>query len=325
MSDFSARVYRLVFGAAAAYNIVFGLWASLAPQAFFDLFQLPPPRYPLIWACLGMVVGLYGALYAYGAWRLDRAFPLIAIGLAGKVLGPLGWLLAVRSGDFPLRTFPLIVFNDLIWWLPFGLFLLEGTAVKRFLARTAPWWCAALHLVALAGTAVLLRGGSEAVSDLQQRTAWLEAHRGQWRAGWLLWMAAAVSLTGFYAWWGSRVNRRPALVALVIAWFGLMCDFAGESLFIASVPLPDSALYRAATLLTGGAGNALYTLAGVLLTLVTPAMPPLLRRWAWVVWGSGAVLTLATIAGSAAGVVFSSAVLMALFIPWVVLAGMRLR
>ena len=85
MGEFSARVYRVVFGAAAMYNIAFGLWAALAPRAFFDLFHLDSPRYPAIWACLGMVVGLYGVGYAYAAWRLDRALPFIAIGLAVTV------------------------------------------------------------------------------------------------------------------------------------------------------------------------------------------------------------------------------------------------
>ncbi len=145
MSEFSSRVYRLIFSAAAAYNVAFGLWAALFPRAFFNLFHLAPPRYPSIWACLGMVVGLYGVGYAYAAWRLDRAFPFIAIGLAGKILGPIGW---VTTGELPFRTFPLIVFDDVIWWLPLGMFLLEGTAVTKFLKRSAPYWCAALHIVA---------------------------------------------------------------------------------------------------------------------------------------------------------------------------------
>ena len=84
---------------------------------------MAPPRYPSIWACLGMVVGLYGAVYALAAARLHVAKPLVAIGLAGKVLGPAGWLLAVRSGEWPVRTFTLITFNDVIWWVPFTLLL----------------------------------------------------------------------------------------------------------------------------------------------------------------------------------------------------------
>jgi small multidrug resistance pump len=320
-----ASVYRLVFSAAAVYNIAFGLWAALFPLAFFRVFALEPPRYPAIWACLGMVVGLYGVAYAYAAWRLDRAAPLIAIGLAGKVFGPIGWLLSVSNGELPARTFPLIVFDDLIWWLPFSLFLLERTRVREFFARTAPWWCVALHIAGGLGTLFFLRGGSEAIADLQQRAQWLDAHPAQWRAGWLIWMAAAVSLTGFYAWWGARVASRPALVALSVASLGLACDFAGESIFIGWLPHPGTPLHRAASLLTGGAGNALYTIAGILLTLVTPAMPPLLRAWAWLAWTSGIALSLMTIAGNDSGVVVASAALMVLFIPWVAMAGVRLR
>jgi hypothetical protein len=77
--------------------------------------------------------------------------------------------------------------------------------------------------------------------------------------------------------------------------------------------------------LTGGAGNGLYTLAGILLTLITPQLGFLLRGWAWLVWASGAALTIATTANAPAGVIAASAALMALFIPWVVMMGMRLR
>jgi hypothetical protein len=323
--DLRAKIYRIVFTAAAIYNVAFGLWAALFPRAFFNLFDLDTPRYPAIWACLGMVVGLYGVVYAYAAWRLDRAAPLIAIGLAGKVLGPIGWVMAVRDGELPFRTFPLIVFDDLIWWLPFGLFLLEGTRVRRFLADTAAWWCAALHVVAAIGTLFLLRGGSEAGGNVTERAAWLATHSMQWRLGWMIWMAAAVSLLAFYGWWGARASARHAVAALVIAAAGLACDFAGESIFIGWIPAPDSDLHRAAALLTGGAGNGLYTVAGILLTLVTPRMPRVLRAWAWLVWASGAALTVATIVNVPAGVVAASAALMVLFIPWVLAAGMRLR
>ncbi|HEU4521323.1 MAG TPA: hypothetical protein VFT12_04920 [Thermoanaerobaculia bacterium] len=325
MTSYSARGYRLVFSAAAAYNITFGLWCAIFPLAFFRLFDLPPPRYPAIWACLGMVVGLYGVAYAYAAWRLDRAFPLIAIGLAGKILGPVGWILTVRNGELPFRTFALIVFDDLIWWLPFALFLVEGTAVKRFFAKTAPAWCAGLHIVGGLGTLFFLRGASEAVSDLSMRVRWLDAHPWQWRTGWLFWMAAALALAGFYAWWGARTRAGDSVVAIAIASLGLAADFAGESIFIGFVPAPGSPLHRTASLLTGGLGNALYTVAGVYLTLITPGMSRLLRGWAWLVWISGFALTAATVMDLPSGVVVSSAALMLLFIPWVAVAGVRLR
>jgi hypothetical protein len=305
MGEFSARVYRVVFSAAAMYNVAFGLWAAVAPHAFFNLFRLDAPRYPAIWACLGMVVGLYGAGYAYAAWRLDRAFPFIAIGLTGKVLGPIGWLMAVRSHELPFRTVPLIVFDDLIWWLPFALFLLEPTAVVSFFKKSAPYWCAAIHFFAAIAAVTLLRGAN--------------AHTTGWRAGWLVWMIAAQSLLGFYAWWGGRVPRVPAIAAFVIAGAGILCDYAGESMLIIAHA------GRVAWLLTGGAANALYTLAGVLLTIATPAMRPLVRSWAWLVWICGAALTILTIANSATGVMMSSAALMLVFVPWVVAMAVTSR
>jgi len=73
-----------------------------------------------------MVVGLYGLLYAYAAFRLDRAFAIILVGLMGKIFGPIGWVMAVHSGEWPLRTFPLVLFNDVIWWVPFALFLFQN-------------------------------------------------------------------------------------------------------------------------------------------------------------------------------------------------------
>jgi hypothetical protein len=298
LTDFSARVYRLIFAAAAAYNIAFGLWASLFPSAFFRILRLDPPRYPAIWACLGMVVGLYGVGYAYAAWRLERAAPFIAIGLAGKILGPIGWTLAVRSGELPIRTFPLVVFDDLIWWIPFALFLLEGTAIAAFVKRTAPYWCVALHLVAAFGTLLLLRT--------------------HFRLMWILWMAAAISLVGFYAWWGSRIGW---LLPWTVACAGTACDFAGESIYIGWMPPAGTPLDRVAALLTGGAGNGLYTLAGIMLTIASSSIP---MRWlAWLAWTSGIALTVATIINIPMAVVVTSAALMIFFIPFVLVMARR--
>ena len=59
-----------------------------------------------------------------------------AVGLAGKVLGPLGLAELIWSGTWPARTAVLCITNDLIWWLPFGLYLYD--AWPGFGARPAP-------------------------------------------------------------------------------------------------------------------------------------------------------------------------------------------
>src|SRR5262245_39926993 len=135
---FADRLFRIAFVAAAIYNLAFGLWAAIWPLSFFELFDIPLPRYPAIWACLGMVVGLYGLLYLYSAWKLEAAWPIIAVALAGKVLGPVGMALTV-SDAWPRRLGMICVYNDLIWWLPFGLFLMRGTAFGKRLVEIATW------------------------------------------------------------------------------------------------------------------------------------------------------------------------------------------
>src|SRR5947209_6621286 len=123
-------VYRTLFALAALYNTAFGLWAGFFPRSFFALFDLEPPRYPSIWACLGMVVGVYAIAYAWVAWKPGEGTLLVFIGLLGKVLGPLGWLATVASGELPPRTFPLVLANDLVWWFPFLFYLLRGLPAR---------------------------------------------------------------------------------------------------------------------------------------------------------------------------------------------------
>jgi len=120
------KFHRLVFIAAGVYNIAWGIHSVYDPQWLFRFSGLPLLNHPAIFACLGMVVGLYGIAYLEIARVPERGWLLAAIGLAGKVLGPLGWLQLVWSGRWPLATLVLCLPNDLIWWVPFGLYLYDA-------------------------------------------------------------------------------------------------------------------------------------------------------------------------------------------------------
>jgi len=326
VTAYRAVLYRLIFSAAAVYNIAFGLWAALTPTSFFSFFDLAPPIYPSIWACLGMVIGLYGVGYAYAAARLDRAAPFVAIGLLGKLLGPAGWVLAVSRGEWPIRTLTLILFNDVIWWLPFSLFLLEGTRVAAALRRSAPVACAAANLIGIAVMAAALRFGTEIVPLPADRIAYITAHPIVWRGGWGVWIVAGVTLVAFYAWWGGFLeDPRWGLAAVAIAAVGLSCDFAGESILVAWLPRDYERLARASTLLSGASANGLYTLAGIVLTIATPSIRGLLRGMTWTMWFAGLALTALAIAGSPLGIAVATAILFAMFCPWVLLVGRALR
>ncbi len=47
------------------------------------------------------------------------------------MLGPLGFLILVGAGKWPLSTTWLVATNDLVWWLPFGLYLYDVQALHR--------------------------------------------------------------------------------------------------------------------------------------------------------------------------------------------------
>jgi hypothetical protein len=242
----------------------------------------------------------------------------------------------------------ICAYNDLIWWLPFGLFLIRGTWLGRRAAETAPWLCVAVHVAALAALFATLRSGTAAESsDIASRATYVANNTLAWSIGWGVWMLAAATLVGFYAWWGQYLVLSTESVssagarcrtefgtnaAVVLTAFGLVCDFSGEGLAIlrlvehAPRELAGFAIIeRQFTLLSAGAANGLYTIAGVMLTLLTPNLPRWVRWAMWVTWLAGAGMTIAAIANSVTGIVVSTSVLFPLFLLWVSWMGARWR
>jgi small multidrug resistance pump len=124
-------VYRGVFISAGLYNICWGVFSIIQPQWLFDFADMPRQNYPEVFQCLAMVVGLYGFLYIEVARDLRKGRKIVFIGLIGKVVGPCGWLFLVATGRWPLKTGILCLMNDLLWWIPFALFLLDPSFRKN--------------------------------------------------------------------------------------------------------------------------------------------------------------------------------------------------
>jgi len=108
---------------AGIYNLLFGLWAIGWPHAWFELSGMEPPRYLFLWQCLGMIVGVYGLGYLIASLDPLRHWPIVLVGLLGKVFGPIGFGWAALQGDLPWAAGWLIVLNDLIWLIPFAMIL----------------------------------------------------------------------------------------------------------------------------------------------------------------------------------------------------------
>jgi hypothetical protein len=98
------KFHRVVFIFAGVYNIAWGLYAVWDPQWLFRYAGLPPLNHPQIFACLGMVVGLYGIIYFEVARVPERWWLLAAVGLLGKLLGPIGLAGLIWKGTWPRST-----------------------------------------------------------------------------------------------------------------------------------------------------------------------------------------------------------------------------
>ncbi len=122
---------QLTLRLAAIYNLIWGGFVVLSPGTFFSVLGMEPINHVVIWQGMGMVIGVYGVAYWLASYDPVRHWPIVAAGLLGKTLGPLGYAWNVLQGSIdPAFGFTLLT-NDLIWWIPF-LYILNQ-------ARKAGW------------------------------------------------------------------------------------------------------------------------------------------------------------------------------------------
>ncbi len=123
---------------AAVYNLVWGAVVIVAPEFTCRLAGLDPlPRYPELWQCIGMIVGVYGVGYWIASGDPVRHWPIVLVGLLGKIFGPIGLGWSLYQGTLPSKMLGTIVFNDLIWWVPFGLTLWHAATESSRVAEPA--------------------------------------------------------------------------------------------------------------------------------------------------------------------------------------------
>ena len=101
------------------------------PHFLFDLSGAERINYAEIWQCVGMVVGVYGIGYLIAAGDPRTHWPIVLVGLLGKVLGPIGFLVALSRGTFPPLFGLTILTNDLLWWIPFAMILRDAAKHHR--------------------------------------------------------------------------------------------------------------------------------------------------------------------------------------------------
>jgi hypothetical protein len=120
------KIHQTIFLLAGAYNILWGIFVALDPNWLFRFARMPEPNYPEIFACLGMVVGLYGVVYLEIARRPERGFLFALVGFAGKILGPIGAVYYVYAGKWMFAALIMNLTNDFIWLVPFVVYLYDS-------------------------------------------------------------------------------------------------------------------------------------------------------------------------------------------------------
>ena len=132
------RMHQWVFAAAGIYNLAWGGYTAIDPQWLFRISGMPPLNHPQVMGCLGMVIGVYGLLYLEVARRPERGWPIAAVGLLGKILGPIGMAYAIMTGAWPAAALIICATNDFIWWIPIAMYLRDAWPMYRVSSKHSP-------------------------------------------------------------------------------------------------------------------------------------------------------------------------------------------
>lgn len=108
---------------AALYNLMWGAIAIMAPREMLAFLGVSGHPRVEFWQCIGMFVAVYGVGYWLASADPVRHWPIVLVGLIGKVLGPVGAVFSTLSGGLPGSFLWVIVINDLVWWGPFAWIL----------------------------------------------------------------------------------------------------------------------------------------------------------------------------------------------------------
>ncbi len=123
----SPRWHGQMLKAAAACSLLSGLYSAAFPELAMSVLKVEPQAgYAELWRYLGITLCVYGVGYWCASFAPVRHSLLVMIGLLGKILGPIGFLLAAKNGNLPILPGIVFLVNGLIWSIPFTAVLLHA-------------------------------------------------------------------------------------------------------------------------------------------------------------------------------------------------------
>jgi uncharacterized membrane protein HdeD (DUF308 family) len=113
--------------AAGIYNLVWGILSVALPTLQLDILGIPTSDIVVIlWQCIGMIVGVYGVAYIIAATDPKTHWPVVLVGLLGKVFGVMGMIFYILNGTIPVEFGITCCLNDLFWIPAFATILRKG-------------------------------------------------------------------------------------------------------------------------------------------------------------------------------------------------------
>ncbi len=119
---------------AGVYNLVSAAVAFSYPQPLLAWLSFEPSATTVAFVqCLAVVVGIYGAGFLIASRSPYRHWPIILVGLLGKLAASLGYAWALAIGALPLQLGWAVLVNDFVWLAPLAVIL--WGAVQHHYAR----------------------------------------------------------------------------------------------------------------------------------------------------------------------------------------------
>lgn len=117
--------------AAGIYNILWGLLSVFLPNWQLELLGIKQDLIVvLLWQCIGMIVGVYGIGYFIAAFNPKQHWPIVLVGLLGKIFGILGMIYYILTEAVPIKFGLTCCANDLIWVPAFTILLVQALRKK---------------------------------------------------------------------------------------------------------------------------------------------------------------------------------------------------
>lgn len=122
---------RWVLRLAAAYNLGWGLWVMFWPEAIFQMFRVSPPPYLEFWQTIGLFTAMIGVGQAFASRAPLKHWIIVMVSLLVEAITPYGFWIGVQKQHLPASALWMIGLNDIIWWIPFGIILVNAYEANR--------------------------------------------------------------------------------------------------------------------------------------------------------------------------------------------------